>query len=625
MDKLVNYVTAVLCGLALVVAQYFVGRGSYPFLPLPAYGVLCLAAISSIWSLARRNFSFPRWTCISFAAALAAWIALPMTSEPDLWLAGGVLRLVLAAWVVYCLVSFVITGSGERLLLISILLAAAFAQAALGIFQYTFPEAQPYLGWVSDLCPNRMEGHAFRARGFYYNANHLAWLLNFSGAFALAIGVWGRVALWPRVIMFYCAAMFFGAGILTQSRGGLLGAGVALLVFALLSARGVFLGAWGQRGRMFSLVALALLVCFGAAWQAYEASDLAQYRLRQVADESYRPVIWKSALRLWQTEPISGTGIGSFSNAARQYRFRPDGLDDVFAHNDWIQALAEVGLIGVGLGFCTLLLHITSGFRAFMFDLRRRMASGSSPVSLKAALQLGAIVSLAAFGVHSLFDFNMQLPANALLACVSLAILASPNQRITSHNLSLWGYRIGLLSALVSATFLGWLSWKSLRSEFDWIQANVAFMEGNSQLTLELVDEGLLANPKHSGLAALGGRVALSLGKQTHLSKTERLEFLERAVEFGLIATKFDPREAWHKINLAHAYDNFERFELAAPLYLSAMTCAPFYATPYEFYALHLELQGYDKEAVRFYELALQFPGATFSAQRRDALVQLRK
>jgi hypothetical protein len=55
------------------------------------------------------------------------------------------------------------------------------------------------------------------------------------------------------------------------------------------------------------------------------------------------------------------------------------------------------------------------------------------------------------------------------------------------------------------------------------------------------------------------------------------------------------------------------------------MTYAPFYATPYEFYALHLELEGYDKEAVRFYELALQFPGATFSAQRRDALVGLRK
>jgi tetratricopeptide (TPR) repeat protein len=96
-------------------------------------------------------------------------------------------------------------------------------------------------------------------------------------------------------------------------------------------------------------------------------------------------------------------------------------------------------------------------------------------------------------------------------------------------------------------------------------------------------------------------------------------------VDFGSIATKFDPREAWYKINLAHAYDNSERFELAAPLYLSAMTYAPFYATPYEFYALHLELQGYNREAVRFYDLALQFPGATFSAQRRDALLGLRR
>ena len=50
--RAVNYLTAILCGLALLVAQYFVGRGPYPFLPLPAYAVLCFSALLSAWKLA---------------------------------------------------------------------------------------------------------------------------------------------------------------------------------------------------------------------------------------------------------------------------------------------------------------------------------------------------------------------------------------------------------------------------------------------------------------------------------------------------------------------------------------------------------------------------------------------
>ena len=428
----VNYLTAILCGLALLVAQYFVGRGPYPFLPLPAYAVLCLAGFSCVWQISRREFAVPRWACVSLAAALVAWTAIPLLGQTDLWLPAALLRLVLACWIIYGLVAFVITGTGERLVLLSLLLVGSFAQAAFGIFQYLFPDAHPHLGWISQLCPERMEGHAFRARGFYYNANHLAWLLNFAGAFALSIGVWGRVGLWPRVFLLYGAAMFFGAGILTQSRGGLIGAGTALAVFLVLSARGLVLGAWGSRGRMFGLVALALLVTLGAAWQAYESSDLAQYRILKAGEETYRTTVWKTAFRQWQSEPLFGTGLGSFTNFARQNRFRADALDDVFAHNDWVQALAEIGLIGAGLGFCVLLVHLSAGWRSVVVDLRQRIAAGGSPVSLKAGMQMGAMSSLAAFAVHSFFDFNMQVPANALLLRGRRALIASQGRWVLS-------------------------------------------------------------------------------------------------------------------------------------------------------------------------------------------------
>ncbi len=617
----VNYLTAILCGLALLLAQYFVGRGPYPFLPLPAYAVLCLVAFFGAWKLTQRGFAVPRWVCISFAAALTGWLAIPLAGQSDLWLQGAILRLILASWIVYCLLVFVITGSGERLALLSILLVGSFVQAALGVFQYLLPNSLPYLGWITDLCPERMEGHAFRARGFYWNANHLAWLLNFAGAFALSIGVWGRVRLWPRILLIYGAAMFFGAGILTQSRGGLLGAVAALAVFAIISARGLLLGAWGSRGRMFGLVALALLVTLGAAWQAYESSDLAQYRIQKAGEENYRTSVWKTAFRQWQGQPIIGTGLGTFTDFARQYRFRSDALDDVFAHNDWLQALAESGLIGAGLVFCVLLVHLSSGWRSVVVDLRQRIAAGGSPASLKASMQIGAISSLAAFAIHSFFDFNMQVPANALLVCIPLAILASPGRRISCERISVFASRLALASALAAAIGLGLSSWNGLNAELAWIRANAALALGDSETALEFAESGIESNPKHSALAATGGRVALALGKYTGFTELERRRLLQRSVELSIIAVRGEPGNAWHLMNLAHAHDNLGNFSQAAPLHRAAIAQAPYYATPYEFYALHLELSGQTDEAIAFYNLAMQLPSSTFSAGRREALL----
>lgn len=620
-----NYLTAIFCGLALLVAQYFVGRGSYPFLPLPAYALLCLAAFSSAWKLTRRDFAIPRWVCVFFAGALTFWIAIPLAGQSDLWLHAALLRLVLAAWIVYCLLVFVVTGSGERLALLSILLVGSFAQAALGIFQYLFPNAHPYLGWITDLCPERMEGHAFRARGFYWNANHLAWLLNFAGAFALSIGVWGRVGLWPRILLLYSSAMFFGTGILTQSRGGLLGTGAVLAVFVIISARGLLLGAWGSRGRIFGLVALALLVTLGAAWQAYESSDLAQYRILKAGGENYRTAVWETAFRQWQGEPLVGTGLGTFTNFARQYRLRSDALDDIFAHNDWLQAFAEIGVIGAGLGFCVLLLHLFSGWKSVVVDLRQRIAAGGSPASLKAAMQMGAMSSLAAFAVHSFFDFNMQVPANALLVCFSLAILASPGRRFSSERISVFASRLSVASALAAAIGLALSSWNCLNAEHAWIRADAALALGNSEMALEFAESGIQSNPKHSALAATGGRVSLALGKYTGFPELERHRLLQRSVELSSIAKQGEPKNAWHLMNLAHAYDNLGSFALAAPLHRAAIAQSPYYATPYEFYALHLELSGEIDEAIGFYNLALHLPSSTFSAGRREALLRTKQ
>jgi O-antigen ligase len=614
------YPAAVLCALGLLTAQYMVGRGSFPFLPLPAYFVLAAAALAGLAAVFRKEPALPRLGCVVFATVLAAWVAVPLVEQRLLWNEGGALRMVLAAAAVYGLLAFAITETGPRMVFLLILLAGAAVQGCLGAYQYMNPDAKIDLGWISELCPPRVEGHAFRARGFYYNANHLAWLLNFAGAFALALGAWGRLGAWVRALMLYAAAMFFASGILTQSRGGLLGAGAALLVFALAGGVALFHGAWGARGRAFGIAVLSLLVCGGAAWFALSTSDLAQFRVLTAPEEGYRTTVWMAALRQWQLEPLFGTGLGSFVDLTRSMRLRGDLADDIFAHNDWVQALAETGLAGAGLGLCALVLHFAAGWRAFGSDIRQRMGGGRQPTSLRAAIQLGAMCAAAALAVHSFFDFNMQIPANLLLLAACLGILASPARRHAEKPAVAWGMRACALLPAACGLALVWFSFQAWVPERQWILADNAARNGELDKALELLRTGTESNPDHARLWESTGRNALTLAKKLPATDPRRTELLIEARVAFTNAKKLEHRDAWHHILLGHTRDNIAPSPVDDQMFIDAIMRAPTFSTPFEYYALHLELSGRREEAARAYALALAFPGATFSRQRLDAI-----
>ena len=613
---------AVLCGLGLLIAQYFVGRGPYPFLALPSYAVLALAGMAGLGCVWKNGGVAPRWACVFFASALAVWTAVPLLERIDEWVPGLVVRQVLAALVVYGLLVFCITGSRERFVLIGILIAGAFVQAGLGFFQYLMPEVRPHLGWISVLCPDHMEMHAFRARGFYYNANHLAWLLNIAGAFALAIGVWGQTGVWWRVAMLYAAAVFFGLCILTQSRGGFVGMAAALAVVFALGCRALINGALGRRGRTMGVLGLALAAVLGTAWMAWSSSDLAQYRFLTAADEGYRVNVWKTALRLWQTEPLVGTGAGTFSLASRSLRFQADALDDIAAHNDWVQGLAELGMIGIGLALCVVVLHFAAGWGAFGGESRRRISTGGGG-GLRLAMQVGAMVSLAACVGHSFFDFNMQVPANLLLLAAVLGILASPGRVGGERDKRIFFGRIGPLAVAGLGVLLALMVWRCHRAELAWILADKALRENKPARAEELAQGGLAENPVHARLADAGGRAWFNLAMQGGISDDERSRRLDESAVFFKKAADLDSGDAWNFLNLAHAVDIRQAGGGTAPLYFQAIQVAPFFAAPYEFYGLGLEKSGDFPEAIRLYGLATSLPGSTFSAERRKALMEM--
>ncbi len=85
------------------------------------------------------------------------------------------------------------------------------------------------------------------------------------------------------------------------------------------------------------------------------------------------------------------------------------------AHNDYIELLTDLGLVGVGFVFWFWL----SMFRAVIPALKRRRSKFARLAAI------GALSGLSAILMHSVTDFNLAIPANALYLFLLFSILVS--------------------------------------------------------------------------------------------------------------------------------------------------------------------------------------------------------
>jgi hypothetical protein len=124
--------------------------------------------------------------------------------------------------------------------------------------------------------------------------------------------------------------------------------------------------------------------------------------------------VWHDSARLVQSSPWLGSGLGTFEDAFR--RFKRSAGDHAVQHaeSDWVEFGTESGLAGMVLAVAAVGLLFAAGLRA---------ARSSTP--LVRGLVAGALAGLVALGVHSAFDFNLHIPAAALMAAALLSVTLS--------------------------------------------------------------------------------------------------------------------------------------------------------------------------------------------------------
>ncbi len=220
-------------------------------------------------------------------------------------------------------------NSPSRVRTAFVLFAAAAIVPGLGTFN----------NWIHDEL--LVEGFRGRWLGIMADPNYDAMALVAAVPLLLFLAV-GRGHGWKRRAVGAIGTAACVAGIVaTHSRGGSIGLGVAVLVFALMSRRKALAGVLA-----LAMVGGVLLFAPRSFWQRNET--ISAYD----ADQSItgRLEAWQVAGRILRERPLLGVGESAFLEAWSQYA--PIDSDRLFghryvAHNLFLEVLGELGLIGL--------------------------------------------------------------------------------------------------------------------------------------------------------------------------------------------------------------------------------------------------------------------------------------
>jgi O-antigen ligase len=257
--------------------------------------------------------------------------------------------------------------------------------------------------------------------GPYVNHNHYAGLMEMLIPVPLVFA-FSRFGNQRERWIAASAAAFMAATIfLSGSRGGMIAFAVEIAVFLTLVFRkrqkkniAILLGA-------FLLISLAMIVWTGGHEVKARIATFAADKHSDIATD-IRLQIDRDILRMVRHRPMLGWGQGTFADVYPRFRsFYSDCLVNA-AHNDFLQVLAETGLIGFGIMIWFLAITLRNAVRK----------SSKWTSNLNGAVSVAAIVGICGILVHSLVDFNIQVPANAALF-YSLCTVAAMEPRFKTH------------------------------------------------------------------------------------------------------------------------------------------------------------------------------------------------
>jgi O-antigen ligase len=250
--------------------------------------------------------------------------------------------------------------------------------------------------------------------GSFVNRHNFAAYMEMTIALPLGLIFVGAVARDKRLIYLTAIGLMGIALLLSGSRGGLVSLLAEVIFLVILTSK--------ERGsnQLFVKLGLAILLIatiIGGSIFIGGESSLTRFAETAASNDisTNRTYIWSVTLQIIKNNLPFGAGIGAFAAAFTPFDSM-NGLQRVEqAHNDYLQILADAGIVGL----------LLAGF--FVFQLfKTGLKNITTDNIFRRGIAVGALAGCFAILVHSLFDFVLHTTAITVLflTLVSLVVVS---------------------------------------------------------------------------------------------------------------------------------------------------------------------------------------------------------
>jgi O-antigen ligase len=524
------------------------------------------AAVMLVWALRLWISLKPRllwpplgWVVLAFAALA---IGRYLTADIEYVARLEMIQVLMSAFLFFAIVNNLYRQVSVHIVSFT-LIVLAMGISCFAVYQFlthsnrVWDYVSPYLG---------------RASGTYISPNNLAGFLGMLLPLATAYILVGRIKPLVRVLLGYATLVMLAGMVVTFSRGGWVAVTVALLVLL-----GTLI--FHRNHRIPALLLLVILAGGGTVFVTKYLSKTLSY-MRRVGEPgetaelnlAVRLDIWTAAEQMWQDHFWWGVGPAHYDYRFREYRPESVQASPDRAHNDYLNLLADWGAMG-GIIVLTGVVTFGAGLRKTWKYVRPTENDFGRGMSNRFAFFLGASAGLFALTVHSVVDFNLHIPANAILGVTLLALLSS-NLRFATDRHWLGARRsVKMLATLALVAGVMYLSCQG------WRRGREAAWLAQAESLPNFSPERTAAWKKAFDVEPMNFETAYNLGEcfrtQSFDGGQNYEDLAKTAIQWYARGMKLDPHNGYNYLRYGMCLDWLEKHDEAGPYFNRADALDP--------------------------------------------------